>query len=114
MPKYRPKNICQQCGKVFLGAGLHCPTCRPSRSGGKSYAHGWRKVRERVLREAGIPKDLWSQYDVDHNPPYDPSVEPDHYLYELIPRLHADHSRKTANEDNYRVGGKFAKKRVIN
>lgn len=48
---------------------------------------------------AGIPEDQWRLYDVDHNPPYDPSREPNHWAYSLVPRLHADHSRKTAAHD---------------
>jgi hypothetical protein len=66
------------------------------------YGYEWRKIRARVLVAYGIPKDQWSLYDIDHNPPYNPDIEPDHRMYTLIPRLHADHSRKTATEDNTR------------
>lgn len=77
----------------------------------RGYDHTWRKVRAEVLTEYGIPKELWSQYDVDHNPPYNPNIESDHRNYELIPRLHADHSRKTAVEDTPRdKKGNFARK----
>lgn len=71
---------------------------RPSASS-RGYNSQWRKVRAEVLRAYGIPRDLWSLYDVDHRPPYNPTVEPDHRKYELVPMLHADHSRKTATED---------------
>jgi 5-methylcytosine-specific restriction protein A len=65
----------------------------------RGYNVAWRRIRARVLREAGIPESMWSLYAVDHNPPYDPEVEPDHEKYTLIPRLIADHNRKTARED---------------
>jgi hypothetical protein len=52
-----------------------------------------------VLRAHGIPKEKWSLYAVDHNPPYNPAVEPDHEKYTLIPRLITEHNRKTASED---------------
>jgi hypothetical protein len=66
----------------------------------RGYGREWReKIRPRVLREHGIPRDQWHLYDVDHNPPYDPDVEPDHIKYQLVPRLRPDHSRKTARED---------------
>ncbi len=71
---------------------------RPSPSK-RGYGRQWRKIRERVLREYGIPKEHWHLYDVDHEPPYDPDVEPDHTRYTLTPRLHAEHSRKTAKYD---------------
>jgi hypothetical protein len=68
----------------------------PSRRG---YGTNWRKIRERILASSGIPREQWRRYDIDHNPPYNPAVEPDHNKYTLIPRLHGDHSRKTIRED---------------
>ncbi|ADK81106.1 hypothetical protein [Sediminispirochaeta smaragdinae] len=66
----------------------------------RGYGAAWRKIRIEVLQAWGIPKRLWPKYDVDHNPAYDRRIEPDHRKYQLIPRLHADHSRKTAKFDN--------------
>ena len=71
---------------------------RPS-SAARGYGRQWRRVREEVLARAGIPRERWPAYDVDHSPPYDPAVEPDHRRYQLTPRLHAEHSRKTAQRD---------------
>jgi hypothetical protein len=65
----------------------------------RGYDRNWQRIRVRVLRQSGIPREEWPKYDVDHNPPYDPATEPDHNKYTLIPRLHADHSRKTALEN---------------
>lgn len=77
----------------------------------RGYGNTWRKVRVEVLRNNNIPKEQWPLYDVDHNPPYNPSVEPNHRKYTLIPRLHADHSKKTANHDVLRDdAGRFIKK----
>ena len=70
---------------------------RPS-AARRGYGRGWRQIRERVLLAAGIARADWPKYDVDHNPPYNPEVEPRHEAYVLIPRLHADHSRKTRRE----------------
>lgn len=83
---------------------LHRPATTPSRnhrgsSTGRGYGYAWQKIREEVLANAGIPRSLWPRYDVDHNPPYDPAIEPDHRKYTLIPRLHGTHSSKTARED---------------
>jgi len=71
---------------------------RPSASR-RGYGSGWRRIRIRVLKEYGIPEEEWPLYDIDHNPPYNPEVEPDHNMYILIPRLHAEHSSKTVRED---------------
>lgn len=65
----------------------------------RGYGRAWQSIRKRVLAESGIPQEQWPLYDVDHNPAYNPAVEPDHWKYDLIPRLHADHSRKTVRED---------------
>ena len=71
---------------------------RPS-AAQRGYDVGWRKIRCKVLQKAGIPRAEWWRYDVDHNPPYNPAIEPDHEKYTLIPRLHGEHSRKTVIED---------------
>lgn len=65
----------------------------------RGYGPQWRRIRERVLKEHGIPMHDWHLYDIDHEPPYAPSVEPDHMKYRLTPRLHAEHSSKTAARD---------------
>jgi hypothetical protein len=55
---------------------------------------------------------MWPEYDVDHNPPYNPDIEPDHRKYTLVPMLRSDHSRKTVREDMKRDSeGKFLKKK---
>ncbi len=78
----------------------------------RGYSSSWRKIREEVLRNAGIPFEDWSLYDVDHNPPYNKWKEPDHSKYTLIPRLHSEHSRKTATCDVKRdKSGRFIKKK---
>jgi 5-methylcytosine-specific restriction enzyme A len=65
----------------------------------RGYGRGWQKIRADVLRQYGIHREDWPKYDVDHVPRYDPIVEPDHRKYTLIPRLHAEHSKKTVRED---------------
>lgn len=65
----------------------------------RGYGYEWQKIRREVLTAAGIPAKLWPLYDIDHVPRYNPEVEPDHRKYRLIPRLHADHTRKTNHED---------------
>jgi 5-methylcytosine-specific restriction enzyme A len=62
----------------------------------RGYGAEWRKIRIEVLKRAGLPPSIWKFYDVDHNPPYNPAIEPDHRKYQLAPRLHGAHSRKTA------------------
>jgi hypothetical protein len=74
------------------------PVSRPSPSL-RGYGPSWRKIRERVLREWGIPLKDWPLYDIDHNPPYDRDLEPDHGKYQLVPRLRSEHSAKTAASD---------------
>lgn len=74
------------------------PDLRPS-SARRGYGPAWKRIRARVLASAGIPRELWSEYDVDHEPAYDPDVEPDHLAYKLTPRLHGEHSKKTNRED---------------
>lgn len=82
---------------------LHAKTQRPkdtrSSSAARGYGNRWRKIRERVLAAHGIPRSQWPQYDVDHRPPYNPEVEPDHNRYQLTPMLRSEHSRKTAKHD---------------
>jgi hypothetical protein len=97
---------------------LTCEDCprkarenRPSRSK-RGYNSEWYRIRKEVLQQYGIPREMWPQYDVDHNPPYNPEIEPDHRKYTLVPMLRADHSRKTVNEDMRRDSeGKFIKKK---
>lgn len=104
------KKICikPRCGKTFRGKGQYCDKHKPDfrrwdkkrgNSASRGYGHEWRKIRIEKLSEYGIPMERWPDYDVDHNPPYNPDVEPDHRKYELIPRLRSEHSKKTATED---------------
>jgi hypothetical protein len=69
---------------------------RPS-SGKRGYTRAWQRIREQVLREAGIPESQWSEWDVDHEPRY-PTLGPDHSLYQLTPVLRPHHSSKTIRE----------------
>lgn len=70
------------------------------------YGPEWPKIREEVLQAAGIPRERWPLYDIDHDPVYDPDIQPDHRAYKLTPLLHSEHSRKTATQDhNKRYGG---------
>jgi 5-methylcytosine-specific restriction protein A len=82
----------------YLAETMRKPDRRPSASR-RGYDAEWRRIRERALRDAGIPESRWSLYAVDHNPPYNPEIEPDHTRYTLIPRLISEHNRKTARED---------------
>jgi len=115
---YRSKSKrCPGCGRTHQAETVKCPACkasaparasRPSASS-RGYGHGWRKTRAAVLRKHGIPRDQWHLYDVDHNPPYNPTVEPNHSAYTLIPRLKSAHSSKTATEDTPRDSlGRFS------
>lgn len=109
---------CPYKGRSCDTSSLTCPDCpkrkkdtRPSRSK-RGYNSYWYKVRQEVLQSYRIPRELWPLYDVDHNPPYNKEVEPDHRKYTLIPMLKAEHSRKTAREDVKRdKKGKFVKKK---
>ena len=74
------------------------PDTRPAPSV-RGYGRAWQKIRARVLTEAGIPREDWRLYDIDHRPAYNPAVEPDHTKYTLVPMLRSDHSRKTARAD---------------
>lgn len=104
MPTLQKRSICVVCRRSFDGSGDYCPQHRKPRkprpsSAGRGYGYRWQKVREEVLLRHGIPREQWSLYDVDHNPPYNKEIEPDHRKYQLTPRLHAEHSRKTAEQD---------------
>lgn len=72
------------------------PDQRPSRP---QYGSEWRKIRKEVLFAYGISESEHHLYDVDHRPAYNAAIEPDHRKYELVPMLHANHSRKTATLD---------------
>ena len=82
-----------------------CPVCRPKKKNPdrpgiyQRYGKSWKRIREMVLRDAGIPEEEWGKYQVDHRPPYDPDIEPDHMAYTLVPMLIEDHGRKTAQEE---------------
>lgn len=106
MPIRVTTNICNRCRRSFMGSGSLCPACKGPDTRESSHRRGydreWRRVRARVLESHNIPKEQWPLYAVDHNPPYDKDIEPDHTRYVLIPRLMADHNRKTAREDTTR------------
>jgi hypothetical protein len=108
---YKPAKPCRvrTCSNTTLSETGYCavhiylfverrkdPRQSSSRRG---YDAGWRRVRQEVLDSAGIPRSEHWRYDVDHSPKYDPATEPDHRTYRLTPRLHAEHSRKTARDD---------------
>lgn len=108
----KPARACRNptCPRLTIDPSGYCEThaagfavsrMKDNRSSAarRGYGAEWRRIREAVLGQAGIPRSEYSRYDVDHNPPYDPEREPDHRKYQLIPRLHADHSRKTVCED---------------
>jgi hypothetical protein len=80
-------------------AHLYKPYIRPSdnrpSAATRGYDKAWRRIRDSVLREAGIPKADWPLYDVHHTPDYDPAIEPDHRQYTLTPLLHTEHARET-------------------
>ena len=69
---------------------------RPS-AAARGYNNSWQRIREEVLRNAGIPRAQWPLYDVHHAPDYNPSADPDHRHYTLTPMLHGDHSRHTGS-----------------
>jgi hypothetical protein len=72
----------------------------------RGYNHAWKKIREGVLRGAGIPRGEWPLYDVHHTPDYDAAIEPDHRKYTLTPKLHADHSGETLRNINKKRKGR--------
>ena len=104
----KPKKYCTYpgCKDFALKHSNYCSRHRTTQSGIKrpnpnqrGYGATWRRVREKVLINAGIPRAEWGLYDVDHRPAYNPAIEPDHNKYTLVPMLHAEHSKKTARED---------------
>lgn len=103
---YKPLKPCSYPGCDQFTATAWCTRHTPARpideresASMRGYDASWRKKRENVLRRYGIPKGQWPLYDIDHDPPYDKDVDPDHDHYELTPRLHSDHARKTAKHD---------------
>lgn len=97
---------------VVIGTCHDCDKKRVDNRLGASargYDANWRKVRAEVLTSAGIPETDWPKYVVDHRPPYNPAIEPDHRKYQLVPMLKADHSRKTVLHDQNRSGNSFGK-----
>lgn len=110
MPK-RPPRPCKHPGCPQLSHTGYCeehapavpassPLSPPRRSAARrGYGRGWRRIRERALTSYGIPRHDWPLYDIDHRPPYDPDVEPNHSRYTLVPMLRSNHSRKTAREN---------------
>ena len=68
---------------------------RPS-AASRGYDRVWQLIRAKVLRDHGIPADQWHEYDIHHEPPYNPQVEPRHTAYKLTPLLRSDHSKVTA------------------
>lgn len=109
---YKVKRPCLYPGCVntvtsgYCEAHAHFQTplkdLRPS-SASRGYGTEWRAIRARVLRDAGIPKELRPLYDVHHAPPYDPKIDPDHRNYTLTPLLHGDHSRETGRSKGRRI-----------
>lgn len=79
----------------------YCAVHRPKRahSAARGYDRTWHKLREQILIRHGIPRARWHLYDVDHDPPYNPEVEPDHRKYRLTPMLHSEHSRKSVADN---------------
>jgi len=113
MPNRPASRICDKCRQRYVTR--FCPSChkpddRPSPSA-RGYDNEWKKIREDVLRQHGIPESEWPNYDIDHRPTYNQAIEPDHRRYQLTPLLHGEHSQKTALEDTPRaLDGSFALK----
>jgi hypothetical protein len=61
----------------------------------RGYDNNWKRIREKVLIDAGIPQNERHLYDVHHTPDYNPEVESDHGRYKLTPMLHREHSKHT-------------------
>lgn len=59
---------------------------------------GWPQIRARVLTEAGIPRELWSDYIIHHEPKFNPDVDPNHEHYTLRPVTRGEHNKLTAHE----------------
>ena len=111
MARKTAHTICSSCRQTFIGTGSLCSACAQKSPrtadarqspGDRGYGYKWHKIREQVLKEYSIPREQWSLYAVDHNPPYNPEVEPDHTKYDLVPRLIDEHNRKTATQDTSR------------
>lgn len=102
MSVFNRKKVCPKCRKIncdcFKSERKRYKDNRPS-AAQRGYDGEWRKIREEVLRRAGIPRHRWEYYDVDHRPAYNKEIEPDHWKYQLVPMLHGEHSKKTNKED---------------
>ncbi|OQY32040.1 MAG: hypothetical protein B6241_12500 [Spirochaetaceae bacterium 4572_59] len=59
----------------------------------------WKRIRIETLKAHNIPESQWKDYVIDHRPPYDPRVEPDHRNYTLVPMTRGEHSKKTNRYD---------------
>ena len=109
----RAARVCprQECINLVYGRGSLCNeharqarqrrdarNVRPS-STERGYGREWQEIRKEVLRAHGIPPNQWPKYQVDHQPRYNPAIEPNHRAYNLVPMLRENHSRKTAMED---------------
>lgn len=119
---YKPARMCKSpycpvlthdaSGYCDVHASLRPVPRKPDKYRGNAAARGygdeWRKIRVEILRAAGIPASEWPQYDIDHVPRYNATIEPDHRKYNLIPRLRAVHSRKTIAQD-----GGFGRPRTL-
>jgi len=62
----------------------------------RGYGREWQSIRAEILTAASIPRNLWNNYDIHHEPPYNPSVEKNHRKYKLTPLLKSEHSKITA------------------
>ncbi len=100
MPQ-RPKRPCREhgCPNTHRNREGYCDAHARATAHGRGYGTGWKRIRERVLADAGIPRERWPLYVVDHSPPYDPRRQPDHTRYTLTPMLRAEHSSKTVRHD---------------
>lgn len=97
-----PKLSKDSTGYCTAHAHYYTPTERPTDNRQsackRGYDRHWQEIRRRVLLAHRIPKAEWHLYDIHHEPPYNPAIEPDHLKYQLTPLLHADHSRHTARQ----------------
>jgi len=105
-----PPRLCSHPGCGVLVQGGRCAKHkkakrkqyeegRPS-AAKRGYGRYWREVvRPTVLREYGIPEDDWHLYEIDHDPPYNPEVDANHWNYTLTPLTHSEHGRKTSTHD---------------
>jgi hypothetical protein len=104
----RPKGPCrvptcpgleQAHGFCERHQGLYSPPVDRRGRTSHGYGHGWARIRREVLRAHGIPEAEFHLWDLDHRPPYNPKIEPDHRRYDLVPMRHGTHSTKTARQD---------------